>query len=33
VAYGDGPDVNETALFGQKYFRVSDYEVFKIVNE
>jgi hypothetical protein len=31
-AYG-GPGVNQRALFGQMYFRVVDYEVFKIVVE
>jgi hypothetical protein len=30
-AYGEGPDANETTLFGQRKFRVSNYEVFKIV--
>jgi hypothetical protein len=33
-SYGtSGDGVNETALFGQKFFRVRDYEVFKIVLE
>jgi hypothetical protein len=32
-SYGAGPEGNETTLFGQEYFRVSDYEVFKIVIE
>jgi hypothetical protein len=32
-AYGEGPGANETTLFGQENFRVSDYEVFKIVIE
>jgi hypothetical protein len=27
-AYGTGPDINQYALFGQKDFRVVDYEVF-----
>jgi hypothetical protein len=30
---GRGPGLNKTALFGQNYSRVSDYEVFKIVIE
>jgi hypothetical protein len=29
-AYGEGPGANETTLFGERDFRVSDYEVFKI---
>jgi hypothetical protein len=34
TAYGRrGPGLNETALFGQEWFRVVDYEVFKIVIE
>jgi hypothetical protein len=31
LSYGSGPGVNRFALFGQEYFRVVDYEVFKIV--
>jgi hypothetical protein len=31
--YGERPDANETTLFKQEYFRMSDYEVFKIVIE
>jgi hypothetical protein len=30
-AYGEGAGLNEHALFGQRQFRVLDYEVFKIV--
>jgi hypothetical protein len=30
-AYGERPAANEKTLFGQRNFRVSDYEVFKIV--
>jgi hypothetical protein len=33
LSYGEGPEANETTLFGQRYFKVSDYEVFKIVIE
>jgi hypothetical protein len=33
TSYGEGSGVNETTLFGQITFRVSDYEVFKIVIE
>jgi hypothetical protein len=34
TAYGTrGPEVDERTLFGQKYFRVRDYEVFKLVIE
>lgn len=29
--YGKGPEANRTTLFGKQKFRVSDYEVFKIV--
>jgi hypothetical protein len=29
-AYGEGPEANETTLFGQQRFRVSDYEVFTV---
>jgi hypothetical protein len=32
-SYGRGPGVNRYALFGQEYFRVVEYEVFKIVIE
>jgi hypothetical protein len=32
-SYGRGPGLNQYALFGQKRFRVLDYEVFKIVIE
>jgi hypothetical protein len=32
-AYGEGPEANGRSLFGQDFFRVSDYEVFKIVIE
>jgi hypothetical protein len=30
-AYGEGPEINESTLFGKVEFRVSDYEVFKIL--
>jgi hypothetical protein len=33
IAYGERPEANETTLFGQEHFRMSDYEVFKIVIE
>jgi hypothetical protein len=34
LSYGiRGPGVDDTTLFGQRYFRVVDYEVFKIVIE
>jgi hypothetical protein len=33
ASYGRGPELNKYALFGQDYFRVFDYEVFKIVIE
>jgi hypothetical protein len=33
VSYGSGPGLNDTTLFGQEYFQVLDYEVFKIVIE
>jgi hypothetical protein len=33
VSYGSGPGLNQFALFGQEYFRVVDYELFKIVFE
>jgi hypothetical protein len=29
-AYGEEPGANETTLFGQQHFRVSDYELFQI---
>jgi hypothetical protein len=32
-SYGEWTGANDTSLFGQEYFRVSDYEVFKIVIE
>jgi hypothetical protein len=32
-SYGIGPGLNRHALFGQEFFRVVDYEVFKIVIE
>jgi hypothetical protein len=32
-SYGSGPGLNRHALFGQDFFRVVDYEVFKIVIE
>jgi hypothetical protein len=32
-SYGRGSGVNDTTLFGQRHFRVLDYEVFKIVIE
>jgi hypothetical protein len=32
-SYGRGPGVNQFALFGQEFFRVVDYEVFKILIE
>jgi hypothetical protein len=32
-SYGSGDEVSESALFGEKFFRVCDYEVFKIVIE
>jgi hypothetical protein len=28
--YGERPEANDTSLFGQRYLKVSDYEVFKI---
>jgi hypothetical protein len=33
ASYGRGPGVNRYALFGQEYFRVVEYEGFKIVIE
>jgi hypothetical protein len=33
VSYGNGPDIDRFALFGQEWIRVVDYEVFKIVIE
>jgi hypothetical protein len=33
TSYGNGPDIDRYALFGQEYFRVVDYELFKIVIE
>jgi hypothetical protein len=33
ASYGSGFGVNQFALFGHEYFRVADYEVFKIVIE
>jgi hypothetical protein len=30
-SYGRGPGLNQYALFGQKWFRMADYEVFKIL--
>jgi hypothetical protein len=33
ISYGIGPGLNRSALFGQEFFQVADYEVFKIMIE